>query len=143
MPPVRTLAPALALLLVSSCVLIEGGKLQVDHPERHTESGLVIQDTLSGQGPGAAMGQSIRIDYIAMLMDGTVVDSTYERGHPVELVLGEAHVSGLDEGLVGLAVGGKRRIELPPELAYGADGVPGVIPPNSAMEFLVERLAGD
>jgi|SRR5579885_1185479 len=106
-------------------------------------SGLVIKDLKKGHGVGAKDGDSISVKYVGKLKDGTVFDSTQkEGGKPFTITLG-AHqvIPGWDKGLVGMKVGGKRRLTIPPDMAYGARGIPGVIPPNSTLIFDVDMVS--
>ena len=94
----------------------------------------------------AKAGDMVSVNYTGRFEDGTVFDSNVDPqfGHPVpfEFVLGSGQViPGWEEGIVGMKVGEKRILTIPPEDAYGAEGVPGVIPPNATLYFEVELLA--
>lgn len=92
-----------------------------------------------GTGAGAVKGQSISVDYTGKLTDGTVFDSSIPRGQPFTLVLGSGQViAGWEMGLLGMKVGEQRRLTIPPALAYGKNGIGGVIPPNATLIFDVE-----
>ena len=100
---------------------------------------LNIEVLKAGTGPGAAKGQSVSVDYTGKLMDGTVFDSSIPRGQPFTLTLGTNQViAGWEMGLLGMKVGEQRRLTIPPALAYGANGIGGVIPPNATLVFDVE-----
>lgn len=100
-----------------------------------------IADLEVETGPAAENGDILSVHYIGTFEDGTVFDSSYDRGTPFDFQLGARQVIlGWDLGLLGMKVGGKRRLEIPPELAYGETGRPG-IPPNSTLIFEVELLA--
>lgn len=106
-----------------------------------TESGLQIEDIECGDGDEAATGQVVSVHYVGTLEDGTQFDSSRERGEPFEFPLGGGQViQGWDEGVVGMKIGGLRRLTIPPELGYGQAGAGEVIPPNSTLIFEIELL---
>ena len=99
-----------------------------------------IQDTVIGGGDAAAPGDQVVVNYTGRFVDGTVFDSSITRGEPFQFVLGAGQViKGWDQGIVGMRVGGKRTLSIPPELAYGANDY-GPIPGNSTLIFDVELL---
>lgn len=103
--------------------------------------GLQAQDLIVGSGPTAVSGQIIAVNYIGTLINGTKFDSSYDRGQPFQFILGAGQViKGWDIGVAGMKVGGKRRLVISPELAYGARAM-GPIPANSILLFDVELLA--
>ena len=106
-------------------------------------AGLAIDDLKVGSGMPAAKGKMISVHYTGRLTDGTKFDSSYDRGQPIEFPLGTGVViKGWDQGIDGMRVGGKRKLTIPPELAYGARGTPGgPIPPNATLVFDVELVA--
>ena len=107
---------------------------------RITVSGLEITDLIVGEGAEASIGQTVKVHYRGMLKDGTQFDASYGR-RPFSFPLGTGQViQGWDEGLVGMKVGGKRRLVIPPELGYGSRGASNVIPPNAFLTFEVELL---
>jgi FKBP-type peptidyl-prolyl cis-trans isomerase len=108
-----------------------------------TASGLQIIDQVVGNGPQPKAGQTVVVNYTGYLDNGTKFDSSLDRNQPFEFVLGAGQViRGWDEGLSTMKVGGKRRLVIPPDLAYGAQGAGGgVIPPNARLTFDVELLA--
>lgn len=106
-----------------------------------TASGLQHFDEVVGSGPVPQPGQTVIVHYRGWLDNGTEFDSSYSRGQPFEFVLGAGQViRGWEEGIATMRVGGKRRLIVPPELAYGSSGFAGVIPPNARLTFEVELL---
>ena len=108
-----------------------------------TPSGLKYVDQKVGTGEVARNGMKVRVHYTGWLKDGKKFDSSVDRGQPFEFTLG-AHqvIRGWDEGVAGMKVGGKRKLIIPPQLAYGDRGAGGgLIPPNAELTFDVELLA--
>ena len=86
-------------------------------------------------------GQDIVVHYVGRLADGTQFDSSLSRRDPLDFSLGAGDViKGWDEGIQGMKVGGKRRLTIPPELAYGEHGLAGIIPPHATLIFEVELV---
>lgn len=107
-----------------------------------TPSGLVIEEIIEGDGPEAGIGQMVTVHYTGWLADGRKFDSSKDREEPFVFPLGGRRViAGWDEGVVGMKIGGTRKLTIPPHLAYGARGAGGVIPPNATLVFEVELLA--
>ena len=101
-----------------------------------TGSGLRYKILTAGKGPRPAQGDRVSVHYEGSLLDGTVFDSSVQRGEPIEFLLGVGQViPGWDEGIQLLRVGDKARLLIPSELAYGSRGAGGVIPPDAALLF--------
>ena len=106
-----------------------------------TSSGLIIEEVVVGDGAEASAGQNVSVHYTGWLTDGTKFDSSKDRNDPFDFDLGgRSVISGWDEGLVGMRIGGTRKLTIPPELGYGARGAGGVIPPNATLVFEIELL---
>jgi FKBP-type peptidyl-prolyl cis-trans isomerase FkpA len=100
-----------------------------------------IEDMTVGTGKEASSGKTVSVHYTGTLTSGQKFDSSLDRGQPFSFVLGKGQViKGWDQGVAGMKVGGKRKLTIPPDLAYGARGFPPVIPPNSTLVFVVELL---
>lgn len=103
---------------------------------------LRIEDIVVGEGRAAKTGDRVSVHYTGRLTDGKKFDSSRDSGRPFEFVLGQGEViRGWDEGIVGMKVGGQRKLTVPPDMAYGEEGYPGVIPPNATLVFDVELLS--
>lgn len=102
---------------------------------------LKIEDIKVGTGEEAKPGDKVTVNYLGTFTDGRKFDSSYDRKEPFEFTLG-AHqvISGWDEGVKGMKVGGKRKLTVPPEMGYGSEDY-GPIPGNSTLLFEVELLA--
>jgi len=102
---------------------------------------LITEDIKVGTGAAVKAGDTISINYLGTLTNGTKFDSSYDRGMPFETQIGVGRViKGWDEGVVGMKVGGKRKLLIPSELGYGARGAGGAIPPNADLIFEVELM---
>lgn len=104
--------------------------------------GLTIEDLHTGVGAEVTgRGQFVTVHYTGWLEDGTEFDSSKRRGEPFGFPLGVGYViPGWDRGVVGMRVGGRRRLTIAPELGYGAQGAGGIIPPNATLVFEIELL---
>lgn len=115
-------------------------------PANPTAGQLAIYDETIGTGIEAVSGKMATVQYTGTLANGTKFDSSYDHGAPFTFLLGAGQViPGWDKGVQGMKVGGKRRLVIPPELAYGPNGIKdakgnAVIPPNATLTFEVELL---
>jgi peptidylprolyl isomerase len=105
-----------------------------------TADGLQMQDLIVGSGQEVKSGDTVTVNYLGTLIDGTKFDSSYDRNQPFTTQIGVGQViKGWDEGIVGMKVGGKRKLTIPAALGYGNQPA-GSIPPNSTLVFEVELL---
>ncbi len=115
--------------------IVENNNMQ----ENVTE--LKMEDLVVGTGAEAVSGKVISVHYTGTLTNGTKFDSSKDRGTPFEFTLGAGEViQGWDKGFAGMKVGGKRKLTIPSDMGYGAQGAGGVIPPNATLIFEVELL---
>ncbi len=110
--------------------------------ETTTDTGLKYQDLKLGEGAlCTGRGQTAVVHYTGWLEDGTKFDSSRDRDEPFSFPVDCGYViPGWDEGVVGMQVGGIRKLVVPPQLAYGESGAGGVIPPNATLVFEIELL---
>ena len=108
-----------------------------------TASGLTYTELAIGTGPMPALHQTAVVHYILWLEDGTLRDSSWERGEPMRFQIGQRNViPGFEEGVLTMRVGGKRELVVPPELAYGEAGAGnGLIPPDATLIFEVQLIS--
>lgn len=107
-----------------------------------TTTELLVEELAPGAGPAIAAGQTAVVHYTGMFPDGNVFDSSHRRNQPFAFELGAGRViAGWDQGVVGMKIGGSRRLTIPPSLGYGERGAGGVIPPNATLVFEVELVA--
>jgi peptidylprolyl isomerase len=118
-------------------------KPEVDPPDGPPPSDLEVVDLAEGDGPEAAAGQTVRVHYVGVAHStGEEFDASYNRGTPLEFRLGVGQViSGWDQGVQGMKVGGRRRLTIPPHLAYGDRGAGGVIGPGETLIFVVDLVS--
>lgn len=111
-------------------------------PNPQAAGGLKIENLSPGSGPAARAGQVVTVSYTGWLEDGTVFDSSAIQGWPLSFTLGRKEmIEGFDQGVTGMQVGAKRKLTIPPELAYGVRGKAPKVPPNATLTFEVELLS--
>lgn len=117
-------------------------KPAVEIPDGPAPDTLQVEDLVEGEGDGAEAGDKVSVQYVGVLYkNGKEFDSNWGSGEPFEVELGAGQViPGWDQGLEGMKVGGTRKLTIPPELAYGKEGSPPAIPPNSPLVFVVELI---
>ena len=162
-PAARRAAAALALVAVAAAAACssEGGDAAARPPANpdpaqntyapalgvalqafnKTQNGIYFLDLDPGTGQVAMAPRRVTVHYTGWLPDGTKFDSSKDRNEPFQFTLGAGEViRGWDEGVTGMRVGGRRKLVIPAELGYGADGAPPDIPPNSVLVFEVQLL---
>ena len=118
-------------------------KPQVDVPSGESPPpDLVIEDISVGEGHECASGQDVEVHYVGVSWaTGRQFDASWDRGDTFTFGLGRGQViPGWDQGVAGMKVGGRRRITIPPELAYGKSGAGGVIGPDETLVFVVDLV---
>ncbi|MEU5845424.1 FKBP-type peptidyl-prolyl cis-trans isomerase [Saccharopolyspora shandongensis] len=120
-------------------------KPQVAKPTGAPPADLVIEDIEVGDGPEAKEGDQVAVHYVGVSHStGKEFDASWNRGAPLELRLGAGQViAGWDKGLQGMKVGGRRKLTIPPQLAYGDRGAGGVIKPGETLVFVCDLVAAN
>jgi len=137
-----------AASLALAALFLSCSRTHTDYPgeiatlEKHTlGSGLAFIDIVVGTGTEPKRGNKVTVHYTGYLTDGKKFDSSVDRNEPFTFTLGVGQViRGWDEGVATMKVGGKRKLIIPPDLAYGGRGAGGVIPPDAELVFDVELL---
>lgn len=118
---------------------LSGG--QAEENNSYEIQGMKVEILKEGTGEGAKAGDDILVDYVGTLTDGVKFDSSIDRNQPFPYTLGQNMViQGWEIGLLGMKVGEKRRLTIPPELAYGEQGRPPIIPSNATLIFEIDML---
>ena len=129
------------IVVLMLAVIIAGCSKKENSGEITTFSGLKYTDIVAGTGESPLPGQIVTIHYTGTLLDGRKFDSSKDRMTPYSFTLGAGQtLAGWEEGVVTMKVGGKRKLIIPPNLAYGSTGVGNVIPPNATVVFEIELL---
>jgi FKBP-type peptidyl-prolyl cis-trans isomerase FkpA len=108
----------------------------------HWDSGLLVQTLSEGYGERAARrGDAVKIHYVGQFPDGTKFDSSFDRSETMDFRLGLGTViRAWEEGVIGMHVGGRRKLVVPPELGYGADGLEDIVPPDQVLVFEIQLV---
>jgi peptidylprolyl isomerase len=117
-------------------------KPEVTIPTTPAPESLQLHDEVVGEGPEATAGRKGTVHYVGVAWStGAEFDASWNRGEPFAFGLGAGQViSGRDQRVVGMRVGGRRRLTIPPHLGYGSRGAGGVIKPNETLVFVVDLL---
>jgi FKBP-type peptidyl-prolyl cis-trans isomerase len=135
-PMVRRGPARIAIALGIAVLAIAGAGCGSSTPTGAVDTsprGFSVLDSVRGFGADARPRDTLTVQHIGWLVDGTEFDNSYTRGGPFR-------IRGWDLGIPGMRVGGVRKLVIPPELAYGEQGVPGIIPPNATLIFAVQLL---
>lgn len=117
-------------------------KPEIDPPDGPAPSDLSVTDLTEGEGAEATSGRTVHVHYVGVAHStGEEFDASYNRGEPLAFRLGAGQViSGWDQGVQGMKVGGRRRLVIPPHLGYGDRGAGGVIKPGETLIFVVDLV---
>jgi peptidylprolyl isomerase len=118
-------------------------KPHIDVPEGDIPFDLLIEDILVGEGAEATKGAKVEVHYVGVAFStGQEFDASWDRGAPFRFTLGKGHViPGWDSGVVGMKVGGRRKLTIPSAMAYGARGAGSAIRPHEPLVFVVDLLS--
>jgi peptidylprolyl isomerase len=118
-------------------------KPEIEIPEHAPSYQLELEDIVVGEGDEATKGSVVEVHYVGVSWaTAKQFDASWDRGDTFKFALGKGKViRGWDEGVTGMKVGGRRRITIPPNMAYGARGAGGVIGPNETLVFVVDLVS--
>lgn len=117
-------------------------KPQIETQVGEPPAELVVEDIVVGDGPAAGHGNNVTVHYVGVsFATGAEFDASWNRGQPFRFPLGDGRViQGWDDGVVGMKVGGRRKLVIPPHLAYGDRGAGGAIKPGETLVFVVDLI---
>lgn len=140
----RTLLLALVVIAVVAAVYFVFSKSNftgLGSPKSFEIQGMKVEVLKQGTGEMAKEGDQLTTNYVLTLQDGKEIDSSVKRNQPVTFTLGpNGMIKGLELGITGMKVGESRKLTIPPELAFGAQGIPPVIPPDSTVIYVIDRV---
>jgi peptidylprolyl isomerase len=115
----------------------------IEKPTGEPPRKLVKEDIVKGKGPAAKAGDTVVVHYVGLnFSNGLEFDASWDRGQPFPVQVGAGRViAGWEKGLLGIREGGRRKLTIPPELGYGAQGYPPDIPPNETLVFVIDAVA--
>lgn len=115
---------------------------EIEFPGQTPPQELVIEDLIEGSGPAVTAGDQVECHYVGVAWStGAEFDASWNRGQPLDFTAGIGQViQGWDQGLIGMREGGRRRLEIPSQLAYGEAGAGGAIGPNETLIFIVDLV---
>lgn len=129
------------IIRILAAIAVAGASVQAWSETAETfPSGVVVMHLVQGSGPAPSANDTIKVHYRGTLANGTEFDSSYKRNKPASFPLNRV-IPCWTEGMQKMRPGGKARFACPAHTAYGARGIPGVIPPDSVLMFEVELLA--
>ncbi|WP_288819358.1 FKBP-type peptidyl-prolyl cis-trans isomerase [uncultured Micrococcus sp.] len=116
---------------------------EIDFPGENPPTELVIEDLIPGTGAEVVPGSTVQVHYVGVSWStGEEFDASWNRGAPLPLTVGVGQViAGWDQGLLGMKEGGRRRLEIPPHLGYGARGAGSAIGPNETLIFVCDLVS--
>lgn len=136
----RLAAGLLLVALASGCALLRPLPKPIEPWTSPT--GLVVYDLLKPEGSPVVLGDEVQVHYELRLADGSVLDSSWDRGLPITFTVGDKMViPGFEEAVTGMVQGAIRRAIVPPELGYGERGIPPTIPPSAELTFEIELMS--
>jgi peptidylprolyl isomerase len=117
-------------------------KPEIEYPEGNPPAELTVTEITEGDGEQAAPGQTVSVHYVGVSFStGEQFDASWDRGEPLRFSLGRGQViPGWDQGVAGMRVGGRRKLVIPPHLAYGDRGAGGKIKPGETLIFVVDLV---
>ncbi len=121
---------------------LERQRPEIEFPEGQPPATLTITDEIVGEGQEATAGNTVTAHYVGVAFStGEEFDASWNRGEPLKFRLGVGQViAGWDQGIAGMRVGGRRRLVIPPDMAYGSRGAGGAIGPNETLIFVVDLV---